>query len=124
MFVVVRPFVCDMLRIEAPLNAVALTLGHVHPPLARERFVRTALPEAFALDALAYWLITFINRFYSFSSRRLRNDGGERRHGHFGLALTELVPIPGLSRVHRVQVKLGQSTWWRSGLVGMTFGAS
>ena len=92
MFVVVRPFVCDMLRIEAPLNAVALTMGYVHPPLARERFVRTALPEAFALDALAYCLITFINRFYRFSSRRLRNDGGERRHGRFGLAQPDTPP--------------------------------
>jgi cytochrome c-type biogenesis protein len=42
----------------------------------------------------------------------------------FGLALTGLVPIPWLSGVHRAQVKPGQSTWWRSGLVGMTFGAS
>ena len=44
----------------------------------------------------------------------------------FGLALTGLVPLPWLSGTHRVQVKPGEgrSTWWRSGLVGLTFGAS
>jgi cytochrome c-type biogenesis protein len=42
----------------------------------------------------------------------------------FGIALTGLVPLPWLSRDHRLQVKSGQSTWWRSGLIGLTFGAS
>src|SRR5262249_41081111 len=42
----------------------------------------------------------------------------------FGLALTGLVPLPWLSGAYRVQVKPGQSAWWRSGLIGMTFGAS
>jgi cytochrome c-type biogenesis protein len=41
----------------------------------------------------------------------------------FGIALTGLVPIPWLRNDHRVQVKPGQSSWWRSGLVGMAFGA-
>jgi cytochrome c-type biogenesis protein len=41
----------------------------------------------------------------------------------FGIALTGLVPIPWLSRDHRVQVKQGASAWWRSGLIGMAFGA-
>jgi len=42
----------------------------------------------------------------------------------FGIALTGLLPIPWLSGTHRVQVKPGRSTWWRSGLIGLTFGAS
>ncbi len=41
----------------------------------------------------------------------------------FGIALTGLVPIPWLSRDHRVQVQPGRSAWWRSGLIGMAFGA-
>jgi len=41
----------------------------------------------------------------------------------FGIALTGLVPIPWLSRDHRVQVKQGTSVWWHSGLIGMAFGA-
>jgi len=41
----------------------------------------------------------------------------------FGIALTGLVPIPWLSRDHRVQVKPGRAAWWRSGLIGMAFGA-
>jgi cytochrome c-type biogenesis protein len=41
----------------------------------------------------------------------------------FGIVLTGLVPIPWLSRDHRVQVKPGGSAWWRSGLIGMAFGA-
>ena len=41
-----------------------------------------------------------------------------------GIALTGLVPIPWLSRDHRLQVKPGPSAWWRSGLIGFTFGAS
>ena len=41
----------------------------------------------------------------------------------FGIVLTGLVPIPLLSRDHRVQVKPGRSAWWRSGLIGMAFGA-
>lgn len=42
----------------------------------------------------------------------------------FGIAFTGLVRIPWLSGEHRIQVKVGRSTWWRSGLIGMTFGAS
>lgn len=41
----------------------------------------------------------------------------------FGIALTGLVPLPWLSGDHRVRLKLGQSVWWRSGLVGLSFGA-
>lgn len=41
----------------------------------------------------------------------------------FGIALTGLVPIPWISRDHRVQVPPGRSAWWRSGLIGMAFGA-
>ena len=41
----------------------------------------------------------------------------------FGIALTGLVPIPWVSRDHRVQVQPGRSAWWRSGLIGMAFGA-
>jgi cytochrome c-type biogenesis protein len=41
----------------------------------------------------------------------------------FGIALTGLVPIPWLGGDHRVQVKSGRSVWWRSGLIGMAFGA-
>jgi cytochrome c-type biogenesis protein len=41
----------------------------------------------------------------------------------FGIALTGLVPIPWVSRGHRVQVQPGRSAWWRSGLIGMAFGA-
>jgi cytochrome c-type biogenesis protein len=41
----------------------------------------------------------------------------------FGIALTGLVPIPLLSSEHRIQVKPGRSAWWRSGLIGMAFGA-
>ena len=42
----------------------------------------------------------------------------------FGIALTGLVPLPWLSRDHRIQVKPGRSVWWRSGLVGIAFGSS
>lgn len=42
----------------------------------------------------------------------------------FGIALTGLIPIPWLSRDHRIQMKPGRSVWWRSGLVGIAFGAS
>jgi cytochrome c-type biogenesis protein len=41
----------------------------------------------------------------------------------FGIALTGLVPLPWLSGDHRVRVKPGRSAWWRSGLLGLTFGA-
>ncbi|MBV9231323.1 MAG: sulfite exporter TauE/SafE family protein [Chloroflexi bacterium] len=41
----------------------------------------------------------------------------------FGIALTGLVPLPFLSGEHRIQVKPGASAWWRSGLIGMAFGA-
>jgi cytochrome c-type biogenesis protein len=40
-----------------------------------------------------------------------------------GIALTGLVPVPWVSGEHRVQFKPGPPTWWRSGLIGMTFGA-
>ena len=42
----------------------------------------------------------------------------------FGIALTGLLPLPWLSNTHRIQVKSDRSTWWRSGLIGLTFGAS
>ncbi len=42
----------------------------------------------------------------------------------FGIALTGLIPFPWLSRDHRIQMKPGRSVWWRSGLVGIAFGAS
>jgi cytochrome c-type biogenesis protein len=41
-----------------------------------------------------------------------------------GIALTGLVPVPWVSRGHHVQLKPGRPVWWRSGLIGMTFGAS
>lgn len=41
----------------------------------------------------------------------------------FGIALTGLLPIPWVSRDHRVQVRPGRSAWWRSALIGMAFGA-
>jgi cytochrome c-type biogenesis protein len=41
----------------------------------------------------------------------------------FGIALTGLVPIPWLRDDHHVQVQPGRSIWWRSGLIGMAFGA-
>ena len=41
----------------------------------------------------------------------------------FGIALTGVVPLPWLSGDHRVRLKPGRSVWWRSGLVGLTFGA-
>ncbi len=44
----------------------------------------------------------------------------------FGIALTALtglVPVPFLSREHRIQVQPGTSVWWRSGLIGVAFGA-
>jgi len=42
----------------------------------------------------------------------------------FGIALSGLLPLPWLSSTHRVQIKPGRSTWWRSGLIGLAFGAS
>jgi cytochrome c-type biogenesis protein len=42
----------------------------------------------------------------------------------FGIAFAGVLPIPWLSGEHRVEVKVGRSAWWRSGLIGMTFGAS
>jgi cytochrome c-type biogenesis protein len=41
----------------------------------------------------------------------------------FGIALTGLVPLPFLSGQHHIQVKSGRASWWRSGLIGMAFGA-
>jgi cytochrome c-type biogenesis protein len=41
----------------------------------------------------------------------------------FGIALTGLVPLPFLSEEHRLQVGSGRASWWRSGLIGMAFGA-
>src|SRR5262245_40710106 len=41
----------------------------------------------------------------------------------FGIVLTGLVPLPWLSGNHRVRMKPARSVWWRSGLVGLTFGA-
>lgn len=42
----------------------------------------------------------------------------------FGVALLGVLPIPWLSRDYLVKVKPGPSSWWRSGLVGLAFGAS
>ena len=42
----------------------------------------------------------------------------------FGIALSGLLPLPWLSSTHRVQLQPGQAIWWRSGLIGLTFGAS
>ena len=42
----------------------------------------------------------------------------------FGIALSGLLPIPWISSTHRVQIKPGRSIWWRSGLIGLAFGAS
>lgn len=42
----------------------------------------------------------------------------------FGITLTRLLRVPWLSRDHRIQLKPGESVWWRSGLVGIAFGAS
>lgn len=42
----------------------------------------------------------------------------------FAIALSGLLPLPWLSSTHQVQIKPGRSAWWRSGLVGLTFGAS
>jgi cytochrome c-type biogenesis protein len=42
----------------------------------------------------------------------------------FGIVLSGLLPIPWLSETYQVQVKPARSTWWRSGLIGLTFGAS
>jgi cytochrome c-type biogenesis protein len=41
----------------------------------------------------------------------------------FGIALTGLVPVPFLSRDHRIQLQPAASAWWRSGLIGVAFGA-
>ncbi len=41
----------------------------------------------------------------------------------FGIALTGLVPVPFLSRDHRIQLQPSASAWWRSGLIGVAFGA-
>jgi len=41
----------------------------------------------------------------------------------FGIALTGWVPLPGLSGDYRVRMKPGRSVWWRSGLIGLMFGA-
>ncbi len=41
-----------------------------------------------------------------------------------GVALTGLVPLPWLSGDHRILVGPGRSVWWRSGLIGIAFGAS
>jgi cytochrome c-type biogenesis protein len=42
----------------------------------------------------------------------------------FGIVLTGWVPLPWLSRSYHLQVKPGRSVWWRSGLMGLAFGAS
>src|SRR5215469_13214396 len=41
----------------------------------------------------------------------------------FGIALTGLLPIPWLRADHHIQVQPGRSVWWRSGLIGLAFGA-
>jgi len=42
----------------------------------------------------------------------------------FGIALTGWVSLPWLSRSYHIQVKPCRSVWWRSGLIGIAFGAS
>jgi cytochrome c-type biogenesis protein len=42
----------------------------------------------------------------------------------FGIALTGWIPLPWLSGSYYLQVKPGRSIWWRSGLIGIAFGAS
>ena len=42
----------------------------------------------------------------------------------FGIVLTGWVTLPWLSRAYHLQVKPGRSIWWRSGLIGVAFGAS
>ena len=42
----------------------------------------------------------------------------------FGIVLTGWVTLPWLSRTYHLQVKPGRSVWWRSGLIGIAFGAS
>ena len=42
----------------------------------------------------------------------------------FGIVMTGLLPIPWLSRTYHIQVKPSQSTWRRSAIIGLTFGAS
>ena len=41
----------------------------------------------------------------------------------FGIALIGLFPIPWLSRDYHIRAKPGPSAWWRSGLLGLAFGA-
>src|SRR5260370_16704683 len=41
----------------------------------------------------------------------------------FGIALTGLVPVPFLSREHRIQVQPGTSVWHPSGLIAVSFRA-
>jgi cytochrome c-type biogenesis protein len=42
----------------------------------------------------------------------------------FGIALTGWVRLPWISWDHRLLVRSDQATWWRAGLMGLTFGAS
>lgn len=42
----------------------------------------------------------------------------------FGVVLIGVLPLPWLSRDYLVKVKPGPSSWWRSGLLGVAFGAS
>lgn len=42
----------------------------------------------------------------------------------FGIALSGLLPLPWLTSTHRIQLQPDRPIWWRSGLVGLTFGAS
>lgn len=42
----------------------------------------------------------------------------------FGIVLIGWVPVPWLSRTYHLEVKPGRSVWWRSGLIGIAFGAS
>jgi cytochrome c-type biogenesis protein len=42
----------------------------------------------------------------------------------FGIVLTGWIPLPWLSQSYHLQVKPGGSVWWRSGLIGIAFGAS
>lgn len=42
----------------------------------------------------------------------------------FGIALTGWIPLPWLSQSYSLEVKSGRSVGWRSGLLGIAFGAS
>src|SRR5215510_4919110 len=42
----------------------------------------------------------------------------------FGIILTGWIPLPWVYQTFHLQVKPGRAVWWRSGLIGIAFGAS